>query len=52
MIRPRLATDDRSLRAAPQPIDTWSSCIAEVGSESTLAGDASRRFSATIAAWV
>ena len=28
----------RSLRAAAQPIDTWSSCIALVGSESTLAG--------------
>ena len=42
----------RSFRAAPQPIDTWSSCIALVGSESTLAGAASRRFSATIAACV
>ena len=42
----------RSLRAAPQPIDTWSSCIALVGSESVLAGTASRRFSATIAACV
>ena len=42
----------RSLRAAPQPIDTWSSCIALVGSESTLAGAARRRFSATIAACV
>jgi hypothetical protein len=40
------------LRAAPQPIETWSSCIALVGSESTLAGAASRRFSATIAACV
>jgi hypothetical protein len=30
----------------------WSSCIALVGSESTLAGAARRRFSATIAAWV
>ena len=36
----------------PQPIDTWSSCIALVGSESTLAGAARRRFSATIAACV
>ena len=35
----RLATTRRSLRAAAQPIDTWSSCIALVGSESTLAGD-------------
>ena len=46
------ATAARSLRAAPQPIDTWSSCIALVGSESTLAGAARRRFSATIAACV
>jgi hypothetical protein len=30
----------------------WSSCIALVGTESTLAGAASRRFSATIAACV
>ena len=51
-IRLRLATDTRSLRAAPQPIETWSSCIAEVGSESTDAGAARRRFSAAIAAWV
>ena len=51
-IRPRFATAARSLRAAPQPIDTWSSCIALVGSESTLAGAASRRFSATSAACV
>ena len=51
-IRRRLSTATRSLRAAPQPIDTWSSCIALVGSESTAAGAASRRFSATIAAWV
>ena len=35
-----------------QPIDTWSSCMAEVGSESTLAGAASRLFSATMAAAV
>ena len=40
------------MRAAPHPIDTWSSCIALVGSESTLAGAASRRFSATSAACV
>ena len=42
----------RSLRAALQPIDTWSSCIADVGIDSTLAGAARRRFSATIAACV
>ena len=42
----------RSLRAADQPIDTWSSCIAELGIESTLAGTASRLSSETIAAWV
>ena len=39
----------RSLRAAAQPIDTWSSCIAEDGIESTEAGTASRLSSATIA---
>ncbi len=33
-------------------MDTWSSCMAEVGRESTLAGAARRRFSATMAAWV
>ena len=38
--------------APPQPIDTWSSCIALVGSEPTLAGAACRRFSATSAACV
>ena len=42
----------RSLRAADQPIETWSSCIAEEGIESTLAGAASRLSSETIAAWV
>jgi hypothetical protein len=47
-----LETTVRSLRAAPHPIDTWSSCIALVGRESVLAGTASRRFSATIAACV
>ena len=41
----------RSLRAADHPIETWSSCMALVGSVSVLAGTASRRFSATIAAW-
>jgi len=42
----------RSLRAADQPIDTWSSCMAEEGMESTLAGTASRLSSDTMAAWV
>ena len=42
----------RSLRAADQPIETWSSCIALDGMESTLAGTASRLSSDTIAAWV
>jgi hypothetical protein len=51
-MRARFATALRSLRAALQPIDTWSSCIALVGSEPTLAGAARRRFSATIAACV
>ncbi len=51
-IRRRLPTARRSFRAAPQPIETWSSCIALVGSESTDAGAARRRFSATIAACV
>ena len=51
-MRRRLSTAARSFRAAPQPIETWSSCIALVGSESTPAGAASRRFSATIAACV
>ena len=37
------------MRAADQPIDTWSSCIAEDGIESTLAGAASRFSSETIA---
>ena len=51
-MRARLATATRSLRAADQPSETWSSCIALVGSVSVLAGTASRRFSATIAACV
>ena len=46
------STERRSLRAADQPIDTWSSCIALEGIESTLAGTASRLSSETIAAWV
>ena len=37
------------MRAADQPIETWSSCIAEDGIESTLAGAASRLFSETSA---
>ncbi len=32
------STERRSLRAAAHPIDTWSSCIAEEGIESTAAG--------------
>ena len=43
------STARRSLRAACQPIDTWSSCIAEDGIESTRAGTASRLSSETIA---
>src|SRR5712692_805137 len=43
----RLSSTVRSFSAAPQPIDTWSSCMPEVGTESTLAGAARRRFSAT-----
>ena len=46
------STARRSLRAADQPIETWSSCIAELGIESTLAGTASRLSSETIAACV
>ena len=45
-------SERRSLRAADQPIDTWSSCMALDGIESTLAGTASRLSSETIAAWV
>ena len=46
------SSERRNLRAADQPIDTWSSCIAELGIESTQAGTASRLSSETIAAWV
>ena len=46
------STARRSLRAADQPIETWSSCIARLGIESTLAGTARRFISLTIAAWV
>ena len=41
-----------SLRPAAHPIETWSSCIAELGIESTLAGAASRLSSETIPAAV
>ena len=50
--RVRPSTERRSLRAADQPIETWSSCMALDGIESTLAGTASRLSSETIAAWV
>ena len=40
----------RSLRAADHPIETWSSCMAEVGMESTEAGTASRFMSETMPA--
>ncbi len=50
--RVRLSTAVRSLRAADQPIETWSSCIAEDGMESTEAGAASRFSSLTSAACV
>ena len=42
----------RNLRAADHPIETWSSCIADEGMESTLAGVANRLFSLTSAACV
>ena len=45
--RVRPSTARRSLRAACQPIDTWSSCMADDGIESTLAGTASRLSSET-----
>ena len=37
--RVKLSTTPRSFRPAAQPIDTWSSCMADVGMLSTLAGD-------------
>ena len=46
----KASSDVRSLRAACQPIDTWSSCIPDDGIESTLAGVASRFISETSAA--
>ena len=42
-----LPTTSRSLRTAVQPIDTWSSCLPDVGIVSTLAGWASTLFSLT-----
>src|SRR4029453_14310597 len=48
----RFARLARSLRAAAHPMETWSSCMAEVGIESALAGRANRRLSATRAAAV
>src|SRR5207302_7592402 len=48
----RLSSTVRSFNAAPHPIETWSSCIPDVGIESTLAAAARRRFSATSAAAV
>ena len=42
----------RSFRAACQPMDTWSSCMAELGMESTDAGTASRLLSETSPACV
>ena len=50
--RVRLSTAVRSLRAADQPMETWSSCIAEDGIESADAGTASRFISLTSAACV
>lgn len=52
MTRESASTLRRSLRAPPQPIDTWSSCMALLGIESTLAGVASRFISETIPAAV
>ena len=51
-IRRTLSTTRRSLRTACHAIETWSSCIAEVGSESTDAGAAKRLFSDASAAAV
>ena len=45
--RESASTAFSSLRPACQPIDTWSSCIAELGIESTDAGCASRFISVT-----
>jgi hypothetical protein len=46
------STARRSLRAAAHPMDTWSSCMADDGIESTDAGTANRLSSDTTAAWV
>jgi hypothetical protein len=51
-MRRRLSTERRSLRAAAQPFETWSSCIALVGSDWVLAGTARRWLSIAIAACV
>ena len=48
----RPSTAVRSLRAADQPMETWSSCMALEGIESTLAGVANRLSSWTIPAAV
>src|SRR5699024_2207122 len=50
--RASASTLRRSVRAAPHPIDTWSSCIALLGIESTLEGAARRFISETIPAAV
>ncbi|CAB4778501.1 unannotated protein [freshwater metagenome] len=46
-MRDKFSTTLRNLRAALHPIETWSSCMAELGIESTLAGVARRLFSLT-----
>ena len=48
----RPATARRSFSPAAQPMDTWSSCMAEDGIESTEAGTASRLSSETMPACV
>lgn len=50
--RRKFSTAERSLRAACQPMETWSSCIAEDGIESTDAGTARRFMSETSPACV
>lgn len=50
--RARPSTARRSLRAAAHPIETWSSCMALLGIESTLAGLARRLSSLTMPAAV
>ncbi len=51
-IRRTLATTERACRAAIGPIETWSSLLADVVIESTLAGWASDLFSEARAAAV